>query len=157
MSQKNPTGAVASFSWSSRPIQTTAGILTDTTIYLWSRSILTEQDKYWLRISLQTHILTFLHCSLEQSTMISHHTKSHFSFLCRGNSVLLVKNEIETSAGRQGFIFFAKKRSINKTCERFWMKKDPEHWETWTFIPERKTNLWGVFNVLCLPWGQPLT
>ncbi|XP_060782698.1 uncharacterized protein LOC132889896 [Neoarius graeffei] len=42
---------------------------------------LTEQEKVLAEVSLQTNILTFLNCSLEQSTMILHHTKRHFSFL----------------------------------------------------------------------------
>ena len=67
---------------------------------------------------------------------------------CGGNSLLLllVKNEIETSAGRQSFISFAKKRSINMWTVR--MKKDPEQGENWTFYACGETHPRGVFCIL---------
>ena len=72
---------------------------------------------------------------------------------CRGNSVLLVKNEIETSVGRQGFIFFAKKRSINKRVVSKWRKTLSMGKHEHLYLRERPTSGVCLTSFVCCGVG----
>lgn len=83
---KNPTRAVASFSWSSRPSQPTAGILIDNTFYFWNWSIFNWTEQTYSLESVCREIFRYFSlflksserglCPIQRSIALSHNNNS---------------------------------------------------------------------------------